>query len=492
MAKIFKNPYLWLFIILIIGFWLRLYKIDNPIADWHSWRQADTAAVARNFFKEGYNPILPKYDDMSGVAEFPVPNPQRYRFVEFPIYPSLIYLSYLINGAVDEKLARVINIFFSLASTIFVYLIAKRYLGLFTSVVSALLFTALPFNIYFSRSILPESSLIFFCLGMFYFVDVWIENNTKLLLIISIFFTACAFLTKPTAAFYLIPHLYTVYKKESRLIFLPKKYFVYVVFSLLPYILWRIWISQHPEGIPSANWLFNGTHIRFRPAFFRWILGDRFGREILTVAGSILFFIGIIIKPFPKERLTLYLLAASLLSYLVILASGNVTHDYYQMLIVPILVIFVAKGAVLLLKGSEIFLPRLITIPTAILLFLSIFNLGWFEIKGLYQINNPAIVEAGRRADQILPQDAKVLTPYNGDTAFLYQTNRPGFSNYSYPITDLRNNFGIHYLVSVNFDNKTKWAMETYTILEQKDNYVIVDLTKPVTRFDKQYFTEPN
>ena len=84
--SVLKNQYFWLTLILIFGFLVRLYKIDSPIADWHSWRQADTAAVTRNFIKEGFNPFLPKYDDMSGVSEHPITNPARFRFVEFPIY----------------------------------------------------------------------------------------------------------------------------------------------------------------------------------------------------------------------------------------------------------------------------------------------------------------------------------------------------------------------------------------------------------------------
>src|SRR3989338_7461623 len=96
--------YLLLLIIVAVAFYARLYKIDNPIADWHAWRQADTAAVSRSFLKEGFNPFIPKYDDMSGVAQDPVPNPGRYRFVEFPIYNSIIYFSYIINGGVDIKL----------------------------------------------------------------------------------------------------------------------------------------------------------------------------------------------------------------------------------------------------------------------------------------------------------------------------------------------------------------------------------------------------
>ena len=86
-----------LVLIIAIGFLVRVYKIDSPIADWHSWRQADTAAVTRNFVKEGFNPFYPKGDDSSGIAETPIPNLGRFRFVEFPIYNIVVYPVYLVS-----------------------------------------------------------------------------------------------------------------------------------------------------------------------------------------------------------------------------------------------------------------------------------------------------------------------------------------------------------------------------------------------------------
>src|SRR4030067_863850 len=57
------------------------------------------------------------------------------------------------------------------------------------------------------------------------------------------------------------------------------------------------------------------------------------------------------------------------------------------------------------------------------------FGLGisWFFIRDFFNINHPEIVEAGKVADQVLPHDAKVIAPYLGDTAFLYQTKRRGW-----------------------------------------------------------------
>ncbi len=74
-----------LLLILLGGFLARLYGFDNPIADWHSWRQSDTAAVSRNFVKFGYDILHPRFDDLSNGVSL-IDNPNGYRFVEFPFY----------------------------------------------------------------------------------------------------------------------------------------------------------------------------------------------------------------------------------------------------------------------------------------------------------------------------------------------------------------------------------------------------------------------
>ncbi len=486
MSKFFnllKDTRFWLVLILVAAFWVRLYKIDNPVADWHSWRQADTAAVARNFYKDGFNPFVPKYDDMSGVAENPVPNPGRYRFVEFPIYNSLAYFLYVLNGGVNEELARLVSIFMSLGSTVFIYVIVKRYWGAATALLSAFVFAFLPYNIYFSRVILPEPTLIFFSLGMFYFTDRWINEGGRKFYATSLLFAIIAFLIKPMAVFYLLPLIYTYYRKEGKLWPIPNRYFAWAILAVLPLGLWRIWILQHPEGIPASKWLLNGNGIRFKPIFWQWIVENRFGQEILTAFGTVLFFLGLL-KKAGKEGLVLHLLALSSFLYLIIFATGNVQHDYYQILIIPALAIFMARGTILLLEGINGFVPRIWTIPLAVLFFVMTFYSGWGVVKGFYQINNPSIVEAGKAADKILPKDAVVVAPYDGDTAFLYQTNRPGFPVVPLPIKDLIDKFGVKYYISVNYDAKTKWVMRKYTVLESNPKFVIVDLTREKPNFD--------
>ncbi len=413
---------------------------------------------------------------MSSISDSYQPNLNRYRYVEFPIYSSLVYFGYLINNGVNIAIARYVSIIFSLGSLVFVFLITRKYFGKVTATFASLTFGLLPYNIYFSRVVLPEPSLIFFCLGMFYFVDRWIWENKLSLFFISIFFTAAAFLIKPTAIFYLVPLLYSYFLKENKLFPIPKRYLLFMMLSFLPFVGWRLWILQHPEGIPAAGWLLNGNHIRFKPAFWKWIIGDRFGREILSAAGTFLFFLGLLIKPTLKESKLLHLLMVSLLLYLVIFATGNVQHDYYQTLIIPGLSIFVARAFVKLLEGIPGFLPRIMTIPFAILFFSLTFLLTWYEVKGLYQINNFAIVRAGIEADKVLPKDAVVLAPYQGDSSFLYQINRRGFAILPTSLDKMINEFGVTYYVSVNYNDDTNFIIKKFKVIEKTPEFVIVDL----------------
>ena len=53
--------------ILLLGLGVRLYNINTPLADWHSWRQADTASVAVEYIKNGIDLLHPKYLDLSNI-----------------------------------------------------------------------------------------------------------------------------------------------------------------------------------------------------------------------------------------------------------------------------------------------------------------------------------------------------------------------------------------------------------------------------------------
>jgi hypothetical protein len=109
-------------------------------------------------------------------------------------------------------------------------------------------------------------------------------------------------------------------------------------------------------------------------------------------------------------------------------------------------------------------------------------GMSWYEIKGYYQINNWSIVQAGKAVDELTPKDAKVIADYNGDTAFLYQTNRTGWPAVTNSLTKMVKDFGATYYVSVNFDDQANRILswKGNEVIEKNKDFVIVKLSAPI------------
>lgn len=445
--------------ILILAFAVRLYRIDNPLADWHSWRQADTSAVSRNFLKHGFDLWHPRFDDLSSIAS-KLDNPHGYRFVEFPFY-NLIQA-----GAAKclpvfslEVWGRLISIGFSVVSTYLIYLITKKYINQPTAWLAAFFFSCLPFSIYYGRTILPESMMITASLAMIYFCYRPV---------LFILFGIIAVLIKPFVLVLWLP-IWLVSKNKYRLLW----HFALVI---LPLIVWRLWMSQYTEGIPQSAWLFNGDGIRLKGAWFYWLFYQRLALLILGGWGLVLFGMGVIVKINQKENWFFHYWLGAILAYFIVIATGNVRHDYYQVIALPVICIFLAKGSYFLLTVPKEYFSKIICclLFATCLLFMLAFS--WYQVRDYFNINNPAIIEAGKTVDQLIPIEAKVITPYNGDTAFLYQTKRQGW-----PIgfeIEKKISQGAQYYVSVNFDQEAAALSQTYCLLKKTADYLIIDLTR--------------
>ena len=104
------------------------------------------------------------------------------------------------------------------------------------------------------------------------------------------------------------------------------------------------------------------------------------------------------------------------------------------------------------------------------------FIVGGFQIREFYKVNRPEIIEAGRAIEAITSKDDLIIAPYNGDTAFLYQTKRFGWPVVDRPIEELIEK-GASYFVSVDLNHpQTREFSERYTVIEKTDKYVIIKL----------------
>lgn len=465
--------------LLTIG--LRSYKLTAPIADWHSFRQVDTAAVARYFVKFGMNPLRPRYEDLSNIQSGK-DNPFGYRMVEFPVYQMLaVALRGLSHSISLDIWLRIVTISASVGTAILLIFLMKTLINPYVGLLSGLTYAILPYSMYYGRVTLPDTLASFFAVAGVYtllVVPVGTGKRENLVFLSSMLLSALALLTKPTAGFLLLPIPYILYRKYGLSISFILRACVYGLIALVPFYLWRQWILHFPEGIPASDWLFNKGDIRFKGAWFYWLFSQRIGSLILGYWGLVPLGIGLMMPAEKKEGWTLRLLLFGGLMYLIVFASGNVQHDYYQIMLLPWISLYVGKGLWYMVTNRSFSRLMAIVIAITCIGFASAFS--WYTIHTYYWINRPEILEAGAKADAILPKDAKVIAPYNGDTTFLYATNRQGWP-LGFDI-DQKIKMGATAYVTVSptdSDWETKTLAETYTVLVRNDKFAIIDLTTP-------------
>lgn len=472
LVKRSKPVYILIFLVIIfLGLILRGYKLFVPVADWHSFRQVDTVSVSRVFLEEGIDMLHPKYHDISNTQSGMF-NPNGYRMVELPIYNLIITVLFQVFPIFSlDVWGRIVSIITALVTSYFIFLLMKRFTNLRIGLLSTFVYLTIPFNIYFTRVILPEPMATMFSLGSLWFFISYLDNKDIKKLLISSALMSIAILIKPYVFFYATPMIYLLFSDEGVKKIFKVKYIVFSLIIVLPFMLWRIWINQFPEGIPFWKWTMNGDGIRFKPAFFRWLYSERVGKLILGVWGTALFIFGLSGKD--KKARFFQLLLLGVFFYFSIFATANVRHDYYQTIVVPAVVMIFSYGCHIFYTSSLGKTFKIISI-SLILFLMSITTVGF--VKEYYKINRPEIIKAGLAVRRIVPEDSLVIAPYNGDTAFLYQTRRKGWPVVDFPIEELIER-GAEYFVSVDLGHyQTLEFAEKYEVIDRNNQYIILKL----------------
>lgn len=470
--------------IMLLSFVVRLYRINNPVADWHSWRQADTSAVSRNFIRHGFDLLHPTYDDISNV-QTGVDNPKGYRFVEFPVFNLFQAGFFKLTGLWTLEIwGRLITIGSSCLTVLFIFLLGRKYANLRVGIAASLFFALDPYSIYYGRTILPDPSMSMAALSSVYFfaryLDEKKENHSSLIsALLAVVSMAVSLLLKPFAIFFFLPILWIIGDRYRLKGFLQWNFWVIGIASLLPLIFWRVWMMQYPEGIPSNLWLLNGGNIRFTGSYFYWIFARRISELLLGWWGIGIVLMGVLHTKLRGYGFFLSFVIATLL-YVTIVARGNVQHDYYQIPIVPTLAFMFGLGVDFMLHSAKYTNKYASYAVLGISsIFLCVF--GWYQVRDFFNINNPSIMIAGAAVDQLTPQDAKVIAPLDGDTSFLYQTKRKGWPSFEHSLAEMVK-LGADYLVLVNPKPEDQGIGKEYKIVANTKEYILFDLRERIKK----------
>lgn len=415
-----QGPPLWL--ALLVALALRFVHVDGPILGVHSWRQADTAAIARNFHEHGYDFARPQVDwggATSGVVES-----------ELPVYPYAVALLYAAFGP-HEAWARSLSILFSLLAIGFAHHLVRDHVDAATGRWTALLLAVLPLHAFFGRAVMPEPLLLCASSGGLWAFSRWTRTGHWRDYGLAAAGMGLAIALKPQTLVLGAPLLFLAWLRFGRRTLTDPRLWGFAALALAPAALWYpharslfhesaltfgIW-----DGGKWANW-----ELVTSGAYWERVLLVRIAHRHLTWPGVALLAVGACLRRRRPEEWLFEAWLAGLLVSLVVVGVGHYEHSYYQLPLVVPLAVLMAKAPARLLRRPLLGDWRG-AVTAALLVALAGFSAS--GLRELYDREDPATSSEFRMAEVLraasAPDERMVST--RADPTLFYLAKRRGW-----------------------------------------------------------------
>ena len=350
-ARIWKaDPWLWG--ILLLGLALRLIELQAPLIDGQAWRQADSGAIARNFYLEGYQLAYPRVDWRG--------NTPGYVEMNFPLFSFLVACLYGLLGGVHEWAGRLLAALFSTAGAGLLYLLVQRLGGgTWSARLSALFFLLFPLNIFYGRAFMPEALMLLLSIGALLAFGRWTQTQGRGDFALAVLTAALCFMVKIPTLYLGFPLVALAWARWGWAFLRRPALWGYLVLVLAPAAVWY-WHAHQlflQTGLTFGIWGSQGydkwAHgLLYRSDFYLELL-RRFGHLIFTPIGVLLVLAGLRPRWGTRQERVLYIWGGALLCYLLLIPEGNYRLIYYQVPFVPLGAMLAARGLAPLLEGGK-------------------------------------------------------------------------------------------------------------------------------------------
>jgi 4-amino-4-deoxy-L-arabinose transferase-like glycosyltransferase len=408
--------------ILVAALALRLYKFNAPADDFLSWRETVTLMVARNFYRFGMNPFLPRVDwSLPG-------EPAAVHILggsELMVTPYLTAMLYHIAG-ITNWAGRVFPILFSLIGLFVFHRFAERLFDRRAAHIATIFLAVSPYYLYCGRTQQPESFAHTMAIVALFTFHRLTEKPGAERFTIAALSAAGMMLGKPTMGVLAIPMVFMLFQAGGVKRIIAPSTWAFGASVGVPVTAFLYWSfigldALTPVNLGGEGWYFAHDKWLTSSSYYRHIGASLFMSSLtpLVFAGAFVGALAAIEYP-PFRAGTAWLAGA--LSMFLIIPGGAETNGYYQMLVEPPACLL--AGAVV---SHGLFMPR-VRWAAAAAVPLVLLNSLWVA-RLLYAPVHATHVACGRWVDANTPNDATVLTA-NQSTTTLYYANRPGWTSW--------------------------------------------------------------
>lgn len=333
--------YALLAIILGLGVAVRAVNLSLPPVDYHSWRQTETAALARNYYEEGFRLFYPAVDWRG--------NTPGYVESELSLYAFTVALGYGLLGF-DEAVARTVTIVSSVITALLLFLIGRKLWGSRAGLFTAAFFSFLsPFGLFFGQAIMGDMSVILLVTLSVYAGLRWSESGSVSWLMLAALSTTLGALSKIPALYAGVPLFMILLIREGPGLVRKPRNWLILLLVLTVVSAWYVHAYQlgQQTGLSFGIWgasdkvgrltLLNDSG--FYRALFRNIT-----YRLLTTSGMILWLLGMFLDRRDRREIVIYAWVGSVLLFFLIAARGVLSQDYYTLALLPPAALFIGKA----------------------------------------------------------------------------------------------------------------------------------------------------
>lgn len=438
--------------LLLLALAFRLYRLDTPFADAHSWRQVTNTDIARHFAETTVNPFTPMVS-WGGATPAMVG-------MEFPLLQWITGMVWRVIGEGSIS-ARLVAAVFSITAVWLIFQLGARLFGRPAGLAAAFLMAVSPGVVFFGRSFLSDTPMVTFSIAAVLAWAVYFDRREPRLAAIAAAMTALAGLVKLPAIVVLGGIAGLAWSRLRWRAWSDRGLVAGIAAALLAIAAWYAYadLIWQRTGLTQAVFRPSGTYPpdvapgvtfttvshwatreRLLSGEFWWVMLDRLWGLYLTPYGFLAALIGVWLGAAAGAWvLALWALAGAALA--IASAEGQFWHEFHTLPLVPPLILYAGLAAAPLFDRASLqrYLPMGRWAATALVAAVLVpVSLQTFRASGapLHLFRTTAgdyvFLDAGPVIRSMTDEQPIITVDYLDGGAnspmMLYYTHRPGWS----------------------------------------------------------------
>jgi hypothetical protein len=331
-------------IIFIVGLGIRLYDLSDAPLDFHPTRQLYSALKARGMYYQNLE-TAPDWQREFAVQQWKIQG-----LIEPPVMERISSMVYQMTGREDLRIPRIFSIFFWFLGGIALVFLTKELTDENGAVFALILYMLTPYTAIASRSFQPDPLMVALMLVALLGLVRWNRSEKWSDAIMTGLFAGLAIFIKSVVVFPLAAALIIVviFKKGFPRLLRSWQVWVMAILAIIPYLFYHIYGVYINGELQSQFSLRFFPQLWLDPAF--WLQWNGMISKVVGLEFFLISILGTFLLDKKIDRGMLVALFTGYFVYGLVLSYHISTHDYYQLPLVPVVVIGAASAFSALVK----------------------------------------------------------------------------------------------------------------------------------------------